>query len=111
MPGTVGDGVKGGSSPEYRPPVTTLMVLDLKAVGAPALLGKMGLDGYASIADVDGTTAYISGEGMLAAYKLDGAGLHFAGALAMRGYAQKLRPFEGGALISEGMYGTETLVL
>ena len=111
MPGIYGDGVKGGSSPAYQPPRTTIMVLDLKAGGAPALLGNIGLDGYASIVEVDGTTAYISGEGMLAAYNVDDMGLHFAGALAMRGYVQKLRPFEGGALISEGLYGTETLVI
>jgi uncharacterized secreted protein with C-terminal beta-propeller domain len=111
MPGIYGEDVKGGFAPAYQPPRTTLIVLDLKAADGPALSGKIGLDGYASIVDVSGATAYITGEGMLAAYKLDDSGLHFAGALAMRGYVQKLRPFDGGALISEGLYGTETLVL
>jgi len=108
LPGTYGDGVKGDST-QYHPPVTTLMALDLRAGGAPVLLGTIGMDGYASLAGVDGTIAYISGEGMLAAYNLTDDGLRFAGALAMRGYVQKLRPFEGGALVSEGLYGTETL--
>jgi hypothetical protein len=27
----------------------------------------------------------------------------------MRGYANHLRPFTGGVLVSEGLYGTETL--
>lgn len=109
MPGIYGEDVKGVSSSVYRPPLTTLYVLDLKAADGPALIGKMGLDGYASIVELHGATAYITGEGMLAAYELADDGLHFAGALAMRGYVQKLRPFDGGALVSEGMYGSEIL--
>lgn len=109
MLGDYGEGIKGDSAPVYQPPRTTLIVLDLDSDNGPAILGKIGMDGYASVVEVDGAIAFICGDGMLAAYKLDDGGLHFAGALAMRGHVQKLRPFDGGAFVSEGLYGTEIL--
>ena len=106
--GSTGD-MKGGL-PAYTPPQTDIIVLDLSDGNGPKVIGKMGLDGYASILEVSGGTAFVSGEGMLAAYGFSGGALRFQGALALRGYAGHIRAFEGGALVSEGLYGTETLV-
>jgi hypothetical protein len=87
---------------------TDLVVLDLAASG-PAIAGKLGMDGYASIQDVSGDTVFVYGEGVVAAYTFTGGALGFDGGLALRGYVNHIRAFEGGALISEGLYGTETL--
>jgi hypothetical protein len=104
-----GDGDIKGGAPDYQPPRTDIVVLDLSASG-PSVAGKLGLDGYAYIQEVAGNVVFVYGEGLLAAYEMGEGGLGFAGALALRGYVMKVRVFEGGALISEGMYGTEALV-
>jgi hypothetical protein len=99
--------MKGGA-PSVSLPQTDLVVLDLAATG-PVIAGRLGMDGYASILEVSGNTVFVNGEGVLAAYKFADGELHFAGGLALRGYVNHLRPFTGGVLVSEGLYGTETL--
>jgi len=103
-----GSDVKGGA-PAYQPPRTDLVVLGLGAAG-PSIAGKIGLDGYAYIQEVAGDAVFVYGEGVLAAYRFTGGTLDFAGALALRGYVMHVRTFDGGALVSEGMYGTETMI-
>jgi uncharacterized secreted protein with C-terminal beta-propeller domain len=108
----IGYGLEGdtkGGAPSVTLPRTDLVVLDLAASG-PAVAGSLGMDGYASILDVSGGTVFVNGEGVLAAYNFAGGDLHFAGGLALRGYVDHIRAFDGGALISEGLYGTETLL-
>jgi len=104
--GAEGDMKVGASSVQL--PRTDLIVLDLAASG-PTLAGKLGMDGYASIQEVSGNTVFVYGEGVVAAYTFSGGALNFDGGLALCGYVNHIRAFEGGALISEGLYGTETL--
>jgi hypothetical protein len=104
--GAEGD-MKGGA-PASQPPRTDIVVLDLSASG-PSVAGKLGLDGYAYIQEVAGNVVFVYGEGLLAAYEMGEGNLGFAGALALRGYVVHVRAFDGGALVSEGMYGTEVL--
>jgi hypothetical protein len=111
-----GGGLEGdakGSLPVtgYTPPQTDLVVVDLTGFDGPALLGRIGMDGYASITEVSGGTVFVTGEGMLAAYSVSANGIQFVGALALRGYIDHVRTFDGGALVSEGLYGVETLAL
>jgi hypothetical protein len=89
-------------------PSTTLCVLDLKG-SSPVVTGALQLDGYASAAMLYGSKLIVTGNSMLAAYDISTGAPRYAGAAAIRGSFESMRAFDGGVLVSEGYYGTETV--